>query len=88
MHHSPIIYLAKFGAKGVVIGGLLFVGVNPVTWGVGLALFDHYAASNAGARFLGHDVDAPVQKRGDRLLVKPPTQSYVVKNWPGRKVAI
>lgn len=74
-HHNPIVCLARFGAKGLLIAGALFLAVNPVTWGIGLALFDHYTNSDAGANFLGNN---SAQKRTDRVPVSakiaPPAQ--------------
>lgn len=53
-HHHPIFLLFKLGTRGAIAAVLLLTIANPVTWGVGLALFDHWTGGNAGARFLGH----------------------------------
>jgi hypothetical protein len=52
-HHSPIVYIARLGTKWLIAALLLSVLFNPVTWGIGLALYDHFSHSDAGARFLG-----------------------------------
>lgn len=70
-YHSPIYLIAKLGVRWALLALAVFVLLNPVTWGVALALADHF---NPDARwgdwFFGR---AQTETHG---TVQTPAQGY------------
>lgn len=79
MHHNPIALLVHLGTRWIVAGIVVAVLASPVTWGIGLALYDHFTGTDRGSQFLGNESAKPAAPKTDRV---PQRRIY----FPGKQV--